>query len=494
MPDAFLQSQLDLAILFKSLTLLFMAAVSLAHFMRKTLDLPWKWVALGSLMGWLAAWLELLVAGLGSSFLLLMVCFFLKTLAYLFFLEFARQGYRRLHPGRGPGAWIYLPLLLIACLGIPAGIRGLELSARLTLDMVSMLAMSWMLWQTSRRTAVGTRNLRIASMAILAYSLLQLMDAPAAGFAPGIYLNREVFFRAVHLPIPLVQGLLLLTVDLALWKMLWSLTAFSEDDPLEPTPAEYQHWIVPILLVIFLGGAVLTDYAGQAQERFLRQQLLQETRTMALSLKPEVLAQQTGTAADSGSASCDRLRLELARLQQATADNPESLGVIRREGDRVFCLLNGPSAGDHSQACRLVVRDKQKHLLELFHSGREDILTSWKGIGSRVLYGLAPIPDPGTGRVTALLWHSPDPADWQRKVAFARLGPIVATTLFTLLAVGFFISLRWFLEFGRKIAFSEKRYAALFHHLSDGYVYQKLVMDSQNQPVDAVMLDANPAF
>src|SRR6185369_5300604 len=117
----FLTHQLDYIFFFYGLAFILLMAVCAIMYRRaEKNELPWMLLGLFGLIHGLNEWLDMLAISLGDNGTFSTFRIAMMALSFVFLTEFGRLG---LGSGnrKGPGPWIYLPLLALAVAGASAG-------------------------------------------------------------------------------------------------------------------------------------------------------------------------------------------------------------------------------------------------------------------------------------------------------------------------------------------------------------------------------------
>ncbi len=142
----------------------------------------------------------------------------LMTTSFVLLLEFARIEAGRLGLTL-PGRWIYVPLLLLVALAGMAGGRGVAaIAARYVLGFAGAISASIVLaWQATTFSG-GARRFALMASADLRYMRWPRVSSfqPHHSGPPDV-INYESFFKATHLPIQLVRGLLACWISFSIW-------------------------------------------------------------------------------------------------------------------------------------------------------------------------------------------------------------------------------------------------------------------------------------
>ena len=185
------------------LSLIWLAGLSQA--LRRSADrrLPWTWLTLFGLGQGLSQWLGLLGTQLPDSWAFQTFGVLLAAGSWAALSEFGRRGFSA-QKGRGPGRWMYLPLLLVvAGGGLCGGLSGLQTACQYALGvpggLLAGLALSHGSKHCARTALVG---LALAALAIGAYAPAMALSLPAlrAILSLAALIGVRLFHAASGLP------------------------------------------------------------------------------------------------------------------------------------------------------------------------------------------------------------------------------------------------------------------------------------------------------
>lgn len=217
----FLKGQMDYIYFFNCLACIILAAVCFIADKTGFRRLPWAWLALFSVAMGVHQWLELMAYSLGGDHVLQAVRAGVAVVSFLILAEFGRSGIITLQ-GKGPGWWVYVPLLALVSAGGLAGIAGLNAAARYVLAAVGGIWAARALAKASRARNDCRNNRGAAGGAAMAlYTLVICLVVPAAPFFPASLINQDIFFQRLGFPVQIVQGLFILALAVTLRRSLY---------------------------------------------------------------------------------------------------------------------------------------------------------------------------------------------------------------------------------------------------------------------------------
>ncbi len=430
----FSQRELDYIFACYGLAFALLAAVSSALARKPGQRLAWRWLLLFGLTHALHEWLEMLALGREESQLFALVRVAVMALSFLFLLEFGRSGVRAL-TGRGPGGWVHLPLAACLAPGGLAGVEGAAAAARYALGFTGGLLAAAALLLAWRRERGRTRALLVAAFAMAGYAAVAGLIPQAASFPPASWLNTEAFLAWAQVPVQLVRALLAGVLTWAIWyhrqELRWraSLQVGTGERP-GVTPR-----LVALLVVVLGLGAWLTAWVGQRADRDLRRHLVEVARTAAAAVEARGLASLEGDRADLSDPDYQRAREQLVEVASVVR-GAHWLYAMRREGERITFLVDSIAANDPGHADPgLPYRRPPAELFPVFEEGRAAAVGPYTSEWGSFVSGFAPIIDPTTKRVVAVLGVDVSAREWRETVAAERLEPISTTLLAALLVV-----------------------------------------------------------
>ncbi|MCM2359823.1 MAG: PAS domain S-box protein, partial [Geobacteraceae bacterium] len=422
----FFKGQLDYIFFFYGLAFVFFSVVCFSH---KPYDgkrqLPWNWLGLFGLAHGINEWLDMIAVSLGDGDRFTAVRLCVMLVSFLFMTEFARSGHC-LVQGKGPGRWIFVPLLLLAACGSLYGLAGMQVSVRYLFGLGGGSWAAWVLYRSSLDRDGAAFPLAVAGAALFLYACASGVIVPAAPFFPASVLNQDVFFMLAGFPIQLLRGVLALWIMAAIWMHFeGALRADAEQSGLEPVPNNGKA-VLALLAVIFTVGWVGASFSGGYAAREIRQDLINEAREIAAAIDPATLAALGRTAADGDSPELIRLRQQLAKIR-ATQVPLLSLQLLEEKG-----------------------------------GARRAVLQEGEGCRDRgCLRAVVPVGETGADGRAILLGIEVDGAELRERVAVNRLVIIGATALAAaLLLVFYLVYLRSRLSTERVLA-AKRRYRTL---------------------------------
>lgn len=254
----FISAQLDYIYFFYGLAFIILAAVCFVLSSRMREGLPWTVLGGFSIIHGLNEWLDLMALSVGDNDAFQAVRLLLLIISFLCLVEFGRAGMRAV-VGKGPGRWIFLPLLVVSILGALLGLQGLNVSSRYALGLVGGLWSAWVLCYTRDSFGKRPRSLVFAGLCMAIYAVVAGFIVPKVGFFPASLLNQEAILVLLGVPIQMFRGLLAMAIAASIWRYL-NHRRQQEAEQAGIKPNIYPVWkIFTPILAILVAGWVATE-------------------------------------------------------------------------------------------------------------------------------------------------------------------------------------------------------------------------------------------
>ncbi len=281
----FFKTQMDFIFFFYGLAFFVLAGTCFAMREADRKAFPWNLLGLFGITHGLNEWLDIITKTSGDYALFLFRSFLLLT-SLVLLINFGRSGLIRLK-GKGPGGWIFIPLLILALMGgVFWGWKGLTLTTRYTLGPLGGLWAAYALFlfaQTQNPTQAFW--LKLGGIGVGIYGLGTGLVGPEAPFFPANFLNTETFFKWSGFPIQIFRAGLICSVALSL--SIYSLLSIGEEAkdwiPFGKRSRRI-FWITAVSLFILLGvGWSGTQYLGNRAHKEVQTEA--ETYSQTLSYR-----------------------------------------------------------------------------------------------------------------------------------------------------------------------------------------------------------------
>ena len=396
--------------------------------------LPWRSLALFGLLHGLNEWSDMLVLSVGGNTTFSVVILVLMTTSFFFLFEFGRRGWIALR-GKGPGWWIYLPLVCGAGLGAFWGIGGYAAATRYALALPGGLWSAYVFFLAVQKDKVLGRGLLVASVAMALYAVAAGAIVPSAGFFPANLVNHSVFLALTGIPIQLVRTILALLIVMGIWtsyrRGVYETARVLDGASLPPSPTG---WSIGIgLFVLFLGWGA-TEFIGRLETQENRNRVLQQAHMGSAAI--EIARLHNLTTALEHHTHPDYVWLR-ERLRSMRAHDPNILRIcvlFSHEGT-VLSIADPESHYGTNRAYSPV----SPVLAELFTRDQTLLIGPYTDDRGAVITVFASIHDPYTGAITGIFGMDVTAQEWQMGVARTRLIPILATLLIATLLIVYLV-------------------------------------------------------
>ena len=455
--DFFLR-QMDYIYFVYGFAFIVLAAVCAVLQQRNTFRLPWIWFGLFGLSHGVHEWLEMLVLSLGDSKTFAIARMGLMTLAFVFLLEFARDGWRQLK-GKGPGRWIFIPMLgVVACGGKFLGIAGLHAASCYSLGFVGSLWTARTLYDAAKRKPENSAYLKIMAAAMAVYAFAAGLIVLPAPFFPASVINQITFLDWIGIPIQVFRALLPLTTAVAIWGY-YRKSRREIELVLGSDTRHYGGSLTLILLVVLLVGWYGAEQTGRQVETQYRKELLQQSHVCAAAIGSDALRNLKATPADVDHPDYRWLRERLVSIKAPDATY-RWLRVVVQKGDRLAFLVDSIPQEDPTHTVSGASYEKPPlGLAQIFQTRQARAVGPYTDEWGRFVSAFSPICDPQTGRVLAVLGLDMDAIVLELMVGRTRSAVILITLLVTILVIGFLIVRHRMWQSSVVIAVSERRMA-----------------------------------
>jgi diguanylate cyclase (GGDEF)-like protein len=263
--NLFFERQMDYIFFIYGLAFLIMAAVCITM-RREERRLPWVYLGLFGVTHGFNEWLDLIAITLGDNPVFTASRIFVMIVSFLFLLEFGRSGLLMVKR-KGPGRWIYLPLLLVALIGGTTGWSGLNAASRYALGLVGGISSVLALLLASRGLDNSERRALVSGgIGMGLYAVATGAVVPPALFFPATLLNQAFFLNTFGFPIQLVRGVFAVWIASSIW--IYSQVSYGQGIEAEYKELRGRFSLIMALSVILIValGWVMTDFIGNQRD------------------------------------------------------------------------------------------------------------------------------------------------------------------------------------------------------------------------------------
>ncbi|NTU42867.1 MAG: diguanylate cyclase [Nitrospirales bacterium] len=216
-------------------------------------------------------------------------------------------------------------------------------------------------------------------------------------------------------------------------------------------------WFVGIGMILFTGGWAATDAIGRAVARQEMREVVLRTTVVADALDTDRIGILTGTVSDRESPAYLQLRKRLMAIEKGIPHSRSLSLLMLRSGGIVFAVDSLPEGElGHSNPGNVYEHPPQK-LYDIFSRGTAMAVGPLVDEDGSFLSGFAPVRDPLTGKVIAVLGMNINAAEFQATVDRARLVSIGGILFLFFVFIVLLVIRQRFLESARMIGASEKR-------------------------------------
>lgn len=471
----FLTHQLDYIFFFYGLAFILLMAVCAIMYRRTEKDeLPWMLLGLFGLIHGLNEWLDMLAISLGdnsafSSFRIVMM-----ALSFVFLTEFGRQGLRSGNR-KGPGSWVYLPLLALAVSGASAGMPGLNAAVRLTFGLVGGLMAAIALWRAAKDNNTS-RFLSGAAVVMALYAVAAGVIVPKAPFFPADFINHDSFLSFSGIPIQLPRAVLAVLCTCMIWGYYQKIQASGHLDlPQKP----YGMQLTLALVIIVITGWIATELSSSAAMNEVKYDLLQISKISAAMMSPERVKTITATNEDRYGSDQQWIINQLTRLRTANPDM-QQVSILSQNGNNIHVTADSLGGGDPGYWKPIdIYQTPPKELFNALKSGKTSLADPVEKGKKIYVTTFTPLID-DNGKTIAALRINFSPANWKERESRNRLISIGITLILAATIIAFFILLMRILKSAQLLAASQKE-------LAETRLQKQHELEALNQNLEAVV-------
>jgi PAS domain S-box-containing protein len=388
---------------------------------------PWNWLSGFALLQTLHLWADVVLPLLGAGRSLPLAHPILLVVPLVFLIEFARRGESSLG-GRARGPWVHAPVLALAVTGFVVPVAAVRLAAQGLLILASAAWAARVFWRLHRAPCAGSPSLRPAAWALMLYAGvtgLLVHESVVAGA-----LSSATAIAGMRLAAVGAQAGLAWLLAIVLWRYA------DEPGADRAAFARLRRLTAFGLAGVLLAGWIGTEIAGRLRDAEERDALLNVTHASTSSVDPQAIGALTGTPQDVGTPNFQRLHNQLIRIGNAIDDVRYVYVFALRGAEVIFLLDTEPDRyrdDEPESTPGDVYADVSPGMRSLFATGESITEGPLPDDWGTWVSGLAPITDPATGRVLALMGMDVAAERWVAMVAKSRVTVILLTMLITLL-------------------------------------------------------------
>ena len=451
-------AQMDYIYFVSGLCFILLAIICLTHRNPENQQLPWKWLGLFGLVHGISQWFDLLAISVSDSTIFAGFRICLTAVSFLFLVEFGRTALLRLC-GKGPGRWIYIPLIALSALGGFAGWAGLGASSRYALGFVGGTWSACILLLAAKQgNGLSRKALFAIGTSIGIYALSAGIIVPKTAFFPASLLNKDSFISLLGFPVELIWDIVALCAAGAVWDYFLACNS----EKIEQHGRSRSAFLAATTVVaILIAGWILTERIGNEADLQYRDNLLCRTMVTTSSINPALIEQLTGSPSDVDKPVYKVLKDQLQSIRKTNSDCRFVYLTALHKGKVIFLVDAEPSDSEEYSPPGQVYDEASPEFISCFLDYKPMVEGPFPDEWGTWVSGLAGIRDPIKNRTIAVLGMDVDANKWFKKIADDRLVCIFMTFLVCALAVTFIAIVQGTKDFTASIAESERRNRSL---------------------------------
>src|SRR5450756_584819 len=463
---AVLEGNLDYILLVYGLGFVLLAITLLGLRTTVASPLPWKWLGISAVFLGLSAWTDVLTLAGGHRGELQVLETALFVVGCAFLVEFARTTWTAVGGAR-VGRWIIVVLLALTALGGFAGLRGLDATAGYFVGLPGGLWAAAGLWRYQRAGGNHGRPLLLAAAAMALFVVAECVVTLKAPVPPATWINQESFLSAVGFPVQLLCMALAVPFVVGLWLHYRALLREGHPGLVDRRGTLYEVAMLASLAVIIVAGFFATSLVGDRWDADARADLLDHAALAAAAIDPDMVAAQTATPADVGTADYERLREQLTPMEGVHKDIRRFYLMGLRAGDVVFTVDGIPLDDPGHAEPGTVYEEPPAGLVGVFTSGGHVTVGPYTDEYGTFVSAFTPIHDLVDGRVVGVLGLDITAAQWGHSLARVRAAPIVVTLLLCLIVIAAYVLQERLRLSALTLGESEKKYRTVLESMQN---------------------------
>jgi PAS domain S-box-containing protein len=462
----FWQGHIDYLLFCNGLAFVVLAAVCIVLRKADRRKLPWGALLCFGLVQGINQWGLLFSFSLGAHPIFHFLGITLTLLAFFALAEFGKGiSYRH---NAAIGSLLIIILIVLAAVGILDSISDLQATVSYSLGLVGSLWVSLALMQVARSAGESERRWLFAAGALFILYGFSNIVTPSVTFFPSTIINAESFLRVMHIPIELLQAILTFSIATALWG--YSQAVQRDDIDYVDLSVRHRYFsamiIVPLIIVIV--GEFLVQYAGNHQDRMMRQMLLSRITSVTSAIDADTVRQLTGSPADEKTPAFTQLHHQLINIRNANSADCRFVYLMGKRDDQVIFLADAESmrSEDYSPPGE-VYSTPSRELLRLFDHGPpfvegpiSDSYGVWISVHAPIIAA--------NGTVIAVTGLDVDASRWMRNLMQVRLTAILVILAACLSALMYLTLMNAGRESRLRVAASESRFRRMFEQAPEG--------------------------
>ncbi len=196
------------------------------------------------------------------------------------------------------------------------------------------------------------------------------------------------------------------------------------------------------LLAVLVFGCIMTNILVEHGEKGARDGLMSLALTVAAVIPPDRVASLSGSSDDLGTPVFEELRTGLVSIRDANEGVRFIYLMAMKDGNVVFLADAEPPDSEDYSAPGDVYDDSSQELLDAFTNGQPFVEGPIEDEWGEWVSSLAPIRDPKTGSVIALVGFDMNADAWRARMAIYRWLGLSLTVFPLLLALTLIIHMR----------------------------------------------------
>ena len=431
----FLTEHLDFVYLIYGMTFIFLAMMAGSMARRRGAGPEWRYLCAFGIIHGVNEWLDMMAPVVGTSDWFSVFRGTVLTASFLCLFEFGRRSVRYRWKWKA-GSWLYLPIFSVMIYGVRFMPEDCIPLIRISLGLPGGLLAAFALWKNGvvirHDEPIQRREHIVAALAMAGYALSTGLIIPPAHFWPANHYHSQWFMDVTGVPVQVVRFLMAALVVLAIWYDYdrWRFRTHQADFTRR---VSYVRWVTLLSVsVVMVSGWVLVERADHQCREDHEGRLLSLSRGVAAAINPKEVLELKGDPSDLRAPAFLYLQRQCHNICDADPAIRYVYLMALRENTLRFLLDVEPAryAAESVKPNAVpgeIYTDAPPEILQVFKTGTHLVSAPYYDAWGMFISGYAPIRDPITGDVMAVIGIDTSGLQWLSDISHARLLRLLLT-------------------------------------------------------------------